>query len=52
MKAADFDYDLPPDLIAQAPAEQRDGSRMMVLHRAALTLEQASEVRELRPPVD
>ena len=39
MKAADFDYDLPPDLIAQAPAEQRDGSRMMVLHRAARTLE-------------
>ncbi len=39
MKAADFDYDLPPDLIAQAPAEPRDGSRMMVLHRAARTLE-------------
>ena len=28
-----FDYHLPPELIAQYPAERRDGSRMMVLDR-------------------
>jgi len=28
-----FDYDLPPELIAQFPAEQRAGSRMLVLSR-------------------
>ncbi len=39
MRAADFDYDLPPELIAQAPAERRDGARMLVLDRAAQTIE-------------
>ena len=29
----DYDYDLPPDRIAQGPAEPRDGSRLMVLDR-------------------
>jgi len=33
MKVSDFDYDLPPGLIAQSPAKQRDGSRLMVLGR-------------------
>lgn len=33
MKTVEFDYVLPPDLIAQHPAARRDGSRMMVLHR-------------------
>jgi S-adenosylmethionine:tRNA ribosyltransferase-isomerase len=31
---ADFDYCLPPELIAQAPAPQRDHSRLLVLQRA------------------
>ena len=39
MKAADFDYDLPLELIAQEPAARRDGARMLVLNRAARTLE-------------
>jgi len=30
----DFDYDLPEELIAQTPAEQRDHSRLMVLNPA------------------
>lgn len=34
MRTADFDYDLPPELIAQEPAEPRDSSRMLVLNRA------------------
>jgi S-adenosylmethionine:tRNA ribosyltransferase-isomerase len=34
-----FDYDLPPELIAQQPLEPRDASRMLVLHRADGRLE-------------
>ena len=34
MRAADFDYELPPELIAQTPASGRDQSRLLVLQRA------------------
>ena len=34
MKTSDFDYELPPELIAQTPVEPRDSSRLMVLDRA------------------
>ncbi|MBZ0159873.1 MAG: S-adenosylmethionine:tRNA ribosyltransferase-isomerase [bacterium] len=33
MRTADFDYTLPPDLIAQAPSPERDQSRLLVLDR-------------------
>jgi S-adenosylmethionine:tRNA ribosyltransferase-isomerase len=33
MRASDFDYSLPPELIAQTPALRRDQSRLLVLHR-------------------
>ena len=33
MLTADFDYDLPPELIASEPSADRAGSRMMVVHR-------------------
>ena len=33
MNTSDFDYDLPPELIAQEPARPRDSSRLLVLHR-------------------
>ena len=34
MKTADFDYHLPPELIAQEPLADRAASRMMVVNRA------------------
>jgi len=33
MRVEDFDFELPPDQIAQEPAAMRDGSRLMVLDR-------------------
>jgi S-adenosylmethionine:tRNA ribosyltransferase-isomerase len=33
MRTADFNYELPPELIAQHPASKRDESRLLVLHR-------------------
>src|SRR5213594_1242192 len=33
MRTSDFDYDLPPELIAREPARPRDFSRMMMLDR-------------------
>jgi S-adenosylmethionine:tRNA ribosyltransferase-isomerase len=39
MKTADFDYDLPPELIAQTPVEPRDHSRLMVLNRNARSVQ-------------
>ena len=34
MKTSDFDYHLPPELIAQTPVEPRDQSRLMILRRS------------------
>ncbi len=34
-----FDYDLPPQLIAQHPAARRDEARLLVLYRAAGTIQ-------------
>ena len=42
LRAADFDYRLPQDLIAQEPTQRREDSRLMVLHRAGGRLEHTS----------
>jgi S-adenosylmethionine:tRNA ribosyltransferase-isomerase len=39
MRTADFSYTLPPELIAQYPAPQRDESRLLVLHRTSGNVE-------------
>lgn len=38
-RLCDYDYVLPPELIAQYPAQQRDASRLLVLDRGRLTIE-------------
>ena len=42
MKLSDFDYDLPEELIAQEPLADRDGARMLVLHRKSQRWEDRS----------
>ena len=38
-KTSDFWYDLPEELIAQTPLEQRDSSRLLVLDRESGTID-------------
>lgn len=39
MNINDFDYNLPEELIAQKPADRRDESRLLVVHRTTGTVE-------------
>lgn len=39
LQASDFDYDLPPEQIAQTAVEPRDSARLLVIHRADGRLE-------------
>ena len=42
MRLSDFQFDLPPDSIAQQPLPQRDASRMLILDRKKLTWEDSA----------
>lgn len=42
MRLSDFDYELPPSLIAQVPLPERSQSRLMVLHRESGSIEHKS----------
>ncbi len=44
MHTSDFDYHLPPELIAQTPVEPRDSSRLLALNRATGCIEHRSFV--------
>src|SRR2546425_10022088 len=48
MRTADFDYQLPPELIAQVPAPERDQSRLLVLDRSKMK----TEHRRVRAVID
>lgn len=52
MRVSDLQYDLPPDLIAQHPADRRDASRLLMLERASgrIRHEQFRGLPELLPP--
>ncbi|SPE58890.1 S-adenosylmethionine:tRNA ribosyltransferase-isomerase [Verrucomicrobia bacterium] len=39
MRTADFDFELPADLIAQEPPPRREDSRLLVLHRSSRQIE-------------
>jgi len=54
LHASDFDYDLPPELIAQEPLPDRSSSRLLVLDRAtgAITHRRFTDLVELIAPED
>jgi len=47
-RVSDYDFELPDTLIAQEPVQRRDGSRLLVIHRATGTIEH----RQFRDIVD
>ena len=54
MHISDFDYELPDELIAQAPLAERDASRMLVLDRASKRglIQAFKSFTEASPPND
>jgi len=53
-RTLDYDFHLPPEQIAQAPAPRRDESRLMVVHRATGAIEHMrfGDIAGLIPPGD
>jgi S-adenosylmethionine:tRNA ribosyltransferase-isomerase len=53
-RVSDYDFVLPEALIAQAPVERRDGSRLLVIHRETGTIEhrQFRDIVEFIPAGD
>jgi S-adenosylmethionine:tRNA ribosyltransferase-isomerase len=54
LKLSDFDYDLPPECIAQTPLEPRDSSRLLLLERSSGRLQHStfSEIGDYLQPGD
>jgi S-adenosylmethionine:tRNA ribosyltransferase-isomerase len=46
LRVADFDFELPPELIAQQPPAERGTSRMLVVNRASAADRANSELRD------
>ena len=53
-RASDFEYDLPPELIAQEPLSDRSASRLLVLDRTtgAITHRRFTDLPDLVAPAD
>ena len=47
MHLSDFDYKLPRELIAQAPLERRDESRLLVMNRETGNIQAHRQFRDL-----
>lgn len=52
MKLTDFQYDLPEELIAFTPCEQRTGSRLLCLHKGKVTHKHFYDLPDLLKPND
>ncbi|MCC7046945.1 MAG: tRNA preQ1(34) S-adenosylmethionine ribosyltransferase-isomerase QueA [Alphaproteobacteria bacterium] len=52
MKTADFDFDLPPDRIAQTPARPRDSARLLVVEPGRLIDRWIRDLPDLLRPGD
>lgn len=54
LRTSDFDFHLPPELVAQVPSERRDGSRLLVLDRSTGATRHLhfADLAELVPPGD
>src|SRR5438132_3979111 len=53
-RTADYDFDLPAELVAQQPLERRDASRLMVVDRSSTSISHRTfaDIAELIQPSD